>query len=120
MSVLITSRPERRCSPIGSPLVVGSRRPRLACRHSTCLAALVGRRPARSVGGACYDGESSDPPSSIAAIVVALVGLVWVAQGLGAPIGGGFMIGDPFWILAGLALVAASIVYAAWPRLRRR
>jgi len=56
----------------------------------------------------------------IVAVVVALVGLVWVAQGLGAPIGGGFMVGDLFWTYAGLVLVALAISYAAWPRLRRR
>lgn len=56
----------------------------------------------------------------IVAAVVALVGLVWVAQGLGAPIGGGFMVGNSFWAWAGLALIAAAALYAAWPRLRRR
>lgn len=56
----------------------------------------------------------------VIAAVAALVGVVWALQGMGAPIGGSFMIGDPFWILAGVALVAASGIYAAWPRLRRR
>ncbi len=56
----------------------------------------------------------------VLAAIAALVGLVWAAQGLGAPIGGSFMIGDPFWILAGFALMAAAAGYAAWPRLRRR
>lgn len=56
----------------------------------------------------------------VVAAIGALVGLVWALQGLGAPIGGSFMIGDPFWILAGLALVAAALAYAAWPKLRRR
>ena len=56
----------------------------------------------------------------VIAAVAALVGIVWALQGIGAPIGGSFMVGDPFWILAGLALVAASVVYASWPRLRRR
>jgi len=57
----------------------------------------------------------------ILATVAGLVGLVWVLQGLGVPIGrGSFMIGDIFWTWAGLALVAAAAVYAAWPRLRRR
>lgn len=51
--------------------------------------------------------------------IAALVGLVWALQGMGAPIGESFMIGDPFWILAGAALVAGALVYAAWPRLRR-
>jgi hypothetical protein len=55
----------------------------------------------------------------VIAAIAALVGLVWALQGLGAPIGGSFMIGDPFWILAGMALVAAAFVYAAWPKLRR-
>jgi len=56
----------------------------------------------------------------VLAAVAALVGLVWAAQGVGVPIGGSFMIGDPFWILAGFALMAAAAGYAAWPRLRRR
>jgi hypothetical protein len=44
---------------------------------------------------------------------------VWVAQGLGVPIGGSFMVGDNFWAFAGIALIALAIVYATWPRLRR-
>jgi hypothetical protein len=56
----------------------------------------------------------------VIAAIAALVGLVWALQGIGAPIGGSFMIGDPFWIMAGLALIAAAIAYATWPRLRRR
>jgi hypothetical protein len=56
----------------------------------------------------------------VLAAIAALVGLVWAAQGLGAPIGRSFMIGDPFWTWAGLALVLAAVGYAAWPRLRRR
>jgi hypothetical protein len=56
----------------------------------------------------------------VVAAIGAFVGLVWALQGMGAPIGGSFMIGDPFWILAGLALIAAALAYAALPRLRRR
>jgi hypothetical protein len=56
----------------------------------------------------------------VLAAIAALVGLVWALQGLGAPIGGSFMIGDPFWILAGVALMVAAAAYAVWPRLRRR
>lgn len=56
----------------------------------------------------------------LVASVVALVGLVWVAQGLGAPIGGGFMVGDMFWAYAGAAMILGAILYASWPRLRRR
>jgi hypothetical protein len=56
----------------------------------------------------------------VVAAIAALVGLVWIAQGLGVPIGqGSFMIGDPTWTLIGAALVAVAVVYAAWPRLRR-
>ena len=62
----------------------------------------------------------SDRNRLVVAVVVALVGLVWLAQGLGAPIGGGFMVGDPFWAVAGVVLIAAAAAYAAWPRLRRR
>ena len=56
----------------------------------------------------------------VVALIVALVGLVWALQGAGVPIGGSFMIGDPFWLLAGLALIAGAALYAGWPRLRRR
>ncbi|HEY8238920.1 MAG TPA: hypothetical protein VIF63_05745 [Candidatus Limnocylindrales bacterium] len=56
----------------------------------------------------------------VLAVLVGLVGLVWVAQGLGAPIGGGFMVGDVFWAYAGAVLVALAVGYAALPRLRRR
>jgi hypothetical protein len=57
----------------------------------------------------------------VLAAIAALVGLVWVAQGLGVPIGrGSFMIGDSFWTWAGVAVIAAALAYAAWPRLRRR
>jgi hypothetical protein len=53
--------------------------------------------------------------------IAAAVGVVWVLQGLGVPIGrGSFMIGDIFWTYAGAALVVVAVAYAAWPRLRRR
>jgi hypothetical protein len=61
----------------------------------------------------------SDRTRYVLGAVVALVGLVWIGQGAGA-IPGSFMSGDPFWAAAGLALVAAGAIYAAWPRLRRR
>lgn len=61
----------------------------------------------------------TDRTRIVVAVVVALVGLVWVAQGLGVPIGGSFMVGDTFWAYAGAALVAVAIACAAWPRLRR-
>jgi hypothetical protein len=52
--------------------------------------------------------------------VVAAVGLVWIAQGLGVPIGGGFMVGDMTWAWVGGTLVLGALAYGAWPRLRRR
>jgi hypothetical protein len=55
----------------------------------------------------------------VLAAIAALVGLVWVGQGAGV-IPGSFMTGDPFWLVVGLALVAAAVAYAAWPLLRRR
>jgi len=54
----------------------------------------------------------------IVAVLMILVGLVWAAQGLGVPIGRGFMVGDLFWTWAGLALAIAGLVVAVWPRFR--
>jgi hypothetical protein len=44
--------------------------------------------------------------------VLILVGLVWVAQGLGF-VGGGFMSGDRFWAIVGVvaAALGAAIVW---------
>lgn len=56
----------------------------------------------------------------VVAGAMALAGAIWTLQGLGAPIGGSFMVGDPFWILAGAVLILASVGYGLWPRLRRR
>ena len=47
------------------------------------------------------------------AAVVALTGLVWTLQGLGAPIGRSFMVGDLRWTAAGLVLLALAAIYAA-------
>jgi hypothetical protein len=62
----------------------------------------------------------TDRTRLVVAAVIAGVGLVWVLQGIGVPIGGGFMVGDLFWSFAGAALVVVAIGYAVWPRLRRR
>jgi hypothetical protein len=48
------------------------------------------------------------------------MGLVFLLQGLGAPIGRGFMIGDPFWAVAGAAMMLIAVGIAAWPRFRDR
>jgi hypothetical protein len=45
--------------------------------------------------------------------VVMLVGLVWIGQGTGLLQGSSFMVGDPFWAIAGLVLVAAGAGLAA-------
>lgn len=55
----------------------------------------------------------------VVAVVTALVGAVWIAQGLGAPIGGSFMVGDLRWTAAGLVLVAVAAAMS-WRALRRR
>jgi len=54
----------------------------------------------------------------VAAAIIALVGLVWIAQGLGAPIGGSFMVGDLRWSAAGIVLVAVAGFFA-WRRVGR-
>jgi hypothetical protein len=56
--------------------------------------------------------------SLLIAAVIALTGLVWLAQGLGAPIGRSFMIGDPFWALAGAGLVVVAAALG-WRAVRR-
>jgi hypothetical protein len=62
---------------------------------------------------------AADRTRYVLAAIAALVGLVWIGQGAGL-IAGSFMTGDSFWAATGLALVAVSGLYAAWPRLRRR
>jgi hypothetical protein len=51
-------------------------------------------------------------------IVVALVGVVWILQGLGTPIGGSFMVGDVRWSAASVALVGVAGLLV-WRRLHR-
>jgi hypothetical protein len=51
--------------------------------------------------------------------VVVLVGLVWIGQGTGLLQGSSFMVGDPFWAIAGVVLVVAGAVLGA-VTLRRR
>ena len=62
----------------------------------------------------------TDRTRLILAVVFALVGAVWIAQGLGVPIGGGFMVGDIFWSYAGAAVLVLALGYGLWPRWRRR
>lgn len=53
------------------------------------------------------------------AAVAGLAGVVFALQGLGAPIGRSFMIGDLRWTAIGLALIAGAAAVAA-RELRRR
>ena len=55
----------------------------------------------------------------VIALLIGAVGLVWTLQGLGVPIGGGFMVGNPMWIWIGIGLIVAAVAYGAWPRFRR-
>ena len=63
---------------------------------------------------------SSRPGRSrfVLAAIVALVGLMWVLQGVGA-LPGSFMSGDAVWAVAGLGLIGAAALYGLWPRFRR-
>jgi len=56
----------------------------------------------------------------VVALIAALVGLVWILQGLGAPIGRSFMIGDLRWTAAGLVLVILAVIYGARGMRRQR
>jgi hypothetical protein len=53
------------------------------------------------------------------AVLAAVAGTVFVLQGLGAPIGRSFMIGDLRWTVIGIVLVAVAAA-VLWRRLRRR
>jgi uncharacterized membrane protein len=52
------------------------------------------------------------------AILLGVVGTVWIGQGMGI-LPGSFMTGDRFWAIAGIVAVGAG-VYVAWDTLRRR
>lgn len=54
----------------------------------------------------------------VLAILAALVGATFALQGLGAPIGRSFMIGDLRWTAIGVALMVAAGA-AAWWLVRR-
>jgi hypothetical protein len=59
------------------------------------------------------------PTRLVLAVVLALVGLVWLGQGLGF-IGGSFMTGSPFWAVVGVILLAAAALVVAGERRRGR
>lgn len=51
------------------------------------------------------------------AALFALVGLVWIGQGIGA-IGGSVMTGSPFWAVVGTGLVIVAVGIVALERRR--
>jgi hypothetical protein len=53
----------------------------------------------------------------VVAIVLVLVGLVWIGQGFGLLRGGGFMVDDVRWAVIGAACVAGRVAW--WWRARR-
>jgi hypothetical protein len=55
----------------------------------------------------------------IIAVVMALIGLVWIGQGLAIIKGAGFMTGNPFWAVVGIVLIAIAAVIA-WSASRSR
>ena len=55
----------------------------------------------------------------ILALLLVLVGLVWLGQGLGV-IPGSFMTGDLLWAWLGGGLLLVAALVALWPTLRRR
>jgi hypothetical protein len=56
----------------------------------------------------------------IAGVLLALVGLVWMAQGMGVLRGSSFMVDDLRWAVIGAALVAAGVVLLLVARRRQQ
>ncbi len=54
----------------------------------------------------------------VVAVLAALVGLVWLGQGLGA-IGGSVMTGSPFWAVVGGVLIAVAVAVLILERRRQ-
>ena len=48
------------------------------------------------------------PSRLVVAIVLALIGLVWIGQGSGM-LGGSAMSGSPFWAVVGIVLLALAV-----------
>lgn len=55
----------------------------------------------------------------ILAVGMAAVGLVWIGQGIGFLQGSSFMVGDPRWAVAGMALLVGGVLLGL-VALRRR
>jgi hypothetical protein len=110
----------RASGPCPSLVVRRSPDVRISLPHHRLLSGALQLPPVHATPVRAPASSRRDGTRIVLAAIAALMGMVWAAQGLGAPIGGSFMIGDPFWIWAGIALIVAAIGYAAWPRLRRR
>ena len=57
------------------------------------------------------------PTRLVLAAVIALVGIVWLGQGVGL-IGGSFMTGSPLWAVIGAVLLVLAIVMVLAERRR--
>lgn len=57
------------------------------------------------------------PTRLVLAAVIALVGIVWLGQGVGL-IGGSFMTGSPLWAVIGAALLVLALVMVIVERRR--
>lgn len=55
----------------------------------------------------------------IVAIGLAVVGFVWIGQGLGLLRGSSFMVGDTRWAIAGVVVAAGGLILG-WTALRNR
>jgi hypothetical protein len=55
----------------------------------------------------------------IIAAVLAVIGAVWIGQGLGFLRGSGFMVGDGRWAIAGAALLIGGLA-VGWTAFRAR
>jgi glucose dehydrogenase len=53
----------------------------------------------------------------VAAVILVLVGLVWIGQGVGL-IGGSAMSGSSFWAVVGVVLLALAAIIVLWERRR--
>lgn len=56
-------------------------------------------------------------PRLVAALVLALIGLVWIGQGIGL-IPGSYMSGSTFWAVVGVVLVGAALAILVVERRR--
>ena len=54
------------------------------------------------------------------AILVVLVGLVFIGQGLGVIRNRSFMVNDVRWAVIGAVMVIGGLAFATWDRTRRR